>query len=314
MLVTMIKSDPKAREKPCLRCGYSLRRLTDTNYCPECGLSLWLSLNNNDTLEMSNPDWLRRMAVGLWVMAAASVVLAAVLWPPTLDEFRLMRYHQAITAAIREASMTDSTPNLSAVFALRPARPDPGLELTLTVIGGAAFAVYLLGLALLTSSENRYPDRLAGYRAGARATGVVAGLGLLLMLMQATRATPPLGFPVWLTRLAAIAAATLTWAHLAAVARRMPNKRLVRVCTWMLIAAIVSLAYSFIRNSDWMPNLIPLIFLPVGIALMTWVARLLRQAATVADRNWTAETQPSGSSPAAPASAAQGSSPMSAKT
>ena len=44
MPLVIIKSDRRAREKPCLRCGYSLRRI-DSTHCPECGLSVWLSLN-----------------------------------------------------------------------------------------------------------------------------------------------------------------------------------------------------------------------------------------------------------------------------
>ena len=66
MPLVIIKSDRRAREKPCLRCGYSLRRI-DSTHCPECGLSVWLSLNQNDALDFSRPEWLRRMARGLWI-------------------------------------------------------------------------------------------------------------------------------------------------------------------------------------------------------------------------------------------------------
>ena len=77
----MIKADPRAREKPCIRCGYSLRKLTDSNHGPKCGLATWLSLNQNDTPEMSNPAWLGRMAPGLIVMSVAGLVaLAALEW------------------------------------------------------------------------------------------------------------------------------------------------------------------------------------------------------------------------------------------
>src|SRR5512143_277321 len=75
----IIKSDPRAREKPCLRCGYSLRKNLDAKYCPECGLSVWLSLNGNDALDFSNPAWLRRLK---WasLMLAASQGVGLVLW------------------------------------------------------------------------------------------------------------------------------------------------------------------------------------------------------------------------------------------
>src|SRR5215210_3130796 len=69
--VKQFTSDPRAREKPCLRCGTSLRKNLDDKYCPECGLSVWLSLNPNDTLEWSNPPWLRRSAKGAMLLAIA---------------------------------------------------------------------------------------------------------------------------------------------------------------------------------------------------------------------------------------------------
>src|SRR5437764_6386117 len=110
MPLVIIKSDPRAREKPCLRCGYSLRKITDSNYCPECGLSVWLSLNQNDTLEMSNPDWLRRMALGLWVLAAASVIALAVLTPVTIQSFQTMLFRQRFYAALRQGRLDDEEP------------------------------------------------------------------------------------------------------------------------------------------------------------------------------------------------------------
>src|SRR2546423_5256295 len=82
-MATRIVNDPKAREKPCLRCGYSLRKLPDARHCPECGLSVWLSLKQGDSLDLSNPAWLRRLATACWVIAAAhafALALWTVLW------------------------------------------------------------------------------------------------------------------------------------------------------------------------------------------------------------------------------------------
>src|SRR5213592_429230 len=121
MPLTIIKADQRGREKPCLRCGYSLRKITDSNHCPECGLSVWLSLNQNDTLEMSNPDWLRRMAMGLWIMAAASLVAAVAYAPASLQDLRLLQYNQRWFELEREARRFPNEPQRwSAVFAMPP--------------------------------------------------------------------------------------------------------------------------------------------------------------------------------------------------
>src|SRR6185369_2176181 len=58
----------------------SLRKHLDDRYCPDCGLSVWMSLNANDALDYSNANWLRKTSRGAWVMAAIQVVaLAAYL-------------------------------------------------------------------------------------------------------------------------------------------------------------------------------------------------------------------------------------------
>src|SRR5687767_15825931 len=77
MYLKIIKSDPRAREKPCLRCGLSLRKLLDAKHCPQCGLSVWLSLNQNDTMDWSNPAWLRAMSIGAAIMAPAQLLALA---------------------------------------------------------------------------------------------------------------------------------------------------------------------------------------------------------------------------------------------
>src|SRR5258706_15986243 len=82
MPLVLVKSDPKAREKPCLRCGYSLRKIMDARNCPECGLSVWVSLNQNDSLDWSRPEWLRGISLAALVMAAAQglgLLMAGVL-------------------------------------------------------------------------------------------------------------------------------------------------------------------------------------------------------------------------------------------
>jgi hypothetical protein len=293
MPVTIIKADPRAREKPCLRCGYSLRRLTDGTHCPECGLSVWLSLNQNDTLEMSNPEWLRRMAVALWVMAAASLVSLAAYVPTSMQMFRTMQYRQQVHQAMRAAERASDDPNAwAAAIQIRrmpPPRPDPLVMHVLWTVGTLGFVAYNGGLLVLTSDERRYPDRLKSLRVGAKVIAGLAGLAVVMAFLQMLHPTP-LGFPEWTTRLAAVGAAMLAWNYLRVMARRMPHKTLTRVAGWMTVIPLVSLFYSFIRDSDWPPDLIPLLYLPASAVLFLWFARALRQAATVADRNWTTET------------------------
>jgi hypothetical protein len=295
MALTIIKSDPRAREKPCIRCGYSLRKITDSNNCPECGLSVWLSLNQNDTLEMGNPQWLRRMAQGLWVLALASVLAVSAFAPVTLQAFRHMQYRQRLNEAIREAEQAgpsddDATKKWVNRFLLitRP-KPDHYMQLISLLLGGVGIFAYQLGLLILTSNENRYPDRLAGLRIAARIICGVAGLSIILMFTQMLGPTP-LGFPEWMTRLVAISAGMLTWNYLQRLARRMPDKGLARVCGLMMFTPLLSLFYSFIRSSDWLPDVIPLIYLPAAAGLFVWFAILLRRAAREADCHWGTET------------------------
>ena len=77
MPFVMMKPDQRARLKPCLRCGYSLRNNIDARNCPECGLAVRISLANDDSLHMSNPAWLRRLALGAAAFLVAHILLLA---------------------------------------------------------------------------------------------------------------------------------------------------------------------------------------------------------------------------------------------
>jgi len=84
MLVTLVYSDKKAREKPCLRCGRSLRGVVDARHCPECGLAVWLSLGGNDALEWSNPPWLGRLSMVCGMLVLIQMAGMAAFWPMSL--------------------------------------------------------------------------------------------------------------------------------------------------------------------------------------------------------------------------------------
>src|SRR5207302_7520373 len=147
----IVKSDKRAREKPCLRCGYSLRRI-DALHCPECGLSVWRSLNQNDALDWSHPEWLRKLALACFALAAVQG-LGAVTY--VLANFFFLgpvyRLEWLIEAWLRAVRFE---PFIVAAYA-------------------AALAASLL---LLSSHEGRYPDKWRGYRWGCRAAAALAGL------------------------------------------------------------------------------------------------------------------------------------------
>jgi hypothetical protein len=290
MPLVMIKSDPRSREKPCLRCGYSLRKITDSNHCPECGLSLWLSLNQNDTLEMSNPDWLRRMALALWIMAGANLIALIALCPLSLQVVRTTMFQQQRAHIIREAMVSgDPTVIAPKMRALRPHYLDETLINAAILAAAAAFVLSNVGMVLLSSEEGRYPDQLAGFRLGMRIVcGIAALAALLVCLAVVHQSTSP--FAEWLTRLSAVAGAMLTWGYLRRLARRMPHKRLTRITSWMIATPLVSLIYAFIRRWDWPPDLLPLIYLLIAMPLFIWFAILLKRTAKLADSGWASET------------------------
>lgn len=69
-----VMSDPIARLKPCLRCRMSLKGHLDDKYCPQCGLSVWLSLNAGDSLGASNPPWLKKTSLACIVLAITHIL------------------------------------------------------------------------------------------------------------------------------------------------------------------------------------------------------------------------------------------------
>jgi len=291
-MATMIKSDPRAREKPCIRCGYSLRKITDSTHCPECGLSVWLSLNQNDTLEMSNPEWLRRMAWGLLILAVASMLATAAYVPATSQAFRQMQYRQRVHQVLREFDSDDEQGSMvKKLLSIPHPQSNQNVMHFCAGLGGFALVVYQVGLIILTSNEQRYPDRLKAMRVTARVLCALAALALALMFQQMLHPSR-LGSPFvdWMLRLVAVGTGLLTWGYLGRLARRMPHKVMLRVCGGMMLALLFSLFYSFIRNSDWLPDFIPLIYLPASAGAFVWISILLRRAAREADRHWREET------------------------
>jgi hypothetical protein len=303
MPLVMIKSDPRAREKPCIRCGYSLRKVTDSIRCPECGLSVWLSLNQNDTLDNSNPEWLRRTALACWLLAAACVVSLVASLPQMKFTFDDMLYRQERLRVLRQAGAEGADAQKLGRFLATTAPPRPNVPLLrgAQAVGLAALLATFAGLFLLTTHEGRYPDKLATYRVFARVLCAAAALAALLSLPDLLRdryfvIRESLSF----AKLVGLLGLTCAAAYLRELARRAPNPRLARFAGWLAIVPMISLFYTFIRNSDWLPDPFPLLFLPAGAVLFVVFARLLKRDARLADKNWSTETAPEDAPPSRP--------------
>jgi hypothetical protein len=268
MPLVIIKSDRRAREKPCLRCGYSLRRI-DSTHCPECGLSVWLSLNQNDALDWSRPEWLRRMSRGLWIMAAAQGL--------GLISFVLL--------AIVSIAATIGWGPLSLAWIV-----------TAQVISLAYLIIYNAGLLLLTWSEERYPDRLETWRI---ASWIVAGVSAIFGLLLIPLAfVPLLGGMVQLAMdFLILATGIVTLGYLRRLARRIPNSTLARICGWMMLLPVIPFLKVFpfcgvylLMRMLWLGEILPILYLPASAVLFIWFATLFRRAAASAEGSWASET------------------------
>ena len=267
MPLVIIKSDRRAREKPCLRCGYSLRRI-DSTHCPECGLSVWLSLNQNDALDWSRPEWLRRMARGLWIMSAAQGL--------GLVSFVLL-------AIVSIASTMGWRLSLAWLV-------------TAQVISLAYLIIYNAGLLLLTWSEERYPDRLQAWRI---ASWVVAGASALFGLLLIPLAFVPVlgGMVPFAMDFLILATGIVTLGYLRRLARRIPNSTLARICGWMMLLPVIPFLKIFpffgvylLFQMLWLSEILPILYLPVSAVLFIWFATLFRRAAASAEGSWASET------------------------
>jgi hypothetical protein len=276
----MIKSDKRAREKPCLRCGYSLRRI-DALHCPECGLSVWRSLNANDALEWSNPPWLMKLVHACRVLALVQVVgLAAFALSNVVFFLEL----------------------------LGPANP----LLNYWIVGmrflpflTAGYEVGLaFGLFLLAAEEGRYPDKWRPFKWGCR---IVGGLCAFVALWTFLGAGVGLARPQWAIvsiflsyslNFAIIAGVLAAFAYLRKLAQRIPHGRVAKFCGWMLLAPALGLlkavpffaVFIAIDLFGWLLAALPLLYLPASVVLLLWFAKEFRKASIAAEKGWASET------------------------
>jgi hypothetical protein len=254
MPLVLIKSDAKAREKPCLRCGYSLRKITDSRHCPECGLSVWVSLNQNDSLDWSRPEWLRVISIGAVVMAGAqalamaggAIVIGAGLWRNSwVISWMLGAY--------------------------------------LMALGG--------GMVVLAVPEKRYPDQLKGFRWFVGVCGVVMVLlGVAICAMSAL-SRPML--PVFLIEMLLLVGAVATLLYIRKLAHRMGSHKLAKVLGWLLLIPLLKFVQVFPFWGIYLGwhvigvgTVLPWLYVPVSLGILLYLAIGFRRCAKEAEVNW----------------------------
>ena len=265
-----------AREKPCLRCGYSLRQIIDARHCPECGLSVWLSLNQDDVLNRCNPAWVVRQSVAAATLAAIQAIAVAVI---------LGAWLFGIEQALAERMVT--SPVIAEIFL-------SGMYLILTAAG----------MLLLAVPEHRHPDHLKPWRrllaTGSVFTGIAglvfAGYGLPRFL---TSFRPLLRYVIWQQWLgvALIVSSATTLAYLRQLARRVPSATISHFCEWLMLMPALMLVFVVPWVGDLfrfhLGEIVPYVLLSYLLAscgLFSWLASTLRSAATEATRLWASES------------------------
>jgi hypothetical protein len=253
MPLVLIKSDARAREKPCLRCGYSLRKITDSRHCPECGLSVWVSLNQNDSLDWSRPEWLRVISIGAMVMAGA----------------------QALGIACGLMMLLPESYSLRAM----------AIGLYLFMLHG--------GMALLGMPEKRYPDKWKGYRwflLGVAGVGLVVGAAMFAYGVAAPRRW---GWSLVPVEFVLLVGAVATLLYIRKLAHRMGSHKLAKVLGWLLLIPLLKFVQVFPFWGIYLGwhviglgTVLPWLYVPVSLGILLYLAIGFRRCAKEAEVNW----------------------------
>jgi hypothetical protein len=308
--VRQILSDPRAREKPCLRCGRSLRQNLDDRYCPDCGLSVWISLNPNDSLEWSKAGWLSTASKGAWILAGSQVLAFLAYASAGVGYLRWVAYSLTEFDDYMDPSMLATTHpttapefDWSAYYAVTSVPVAIGALLV-----GIYFIANAAGLWLLSADEKRYPDRTRNHRLAAR---IVSGISALIGLLMISLALPRLqdGWPInlwssWvvliLCELTFVGAACCAWLILRRVARRAGKGWLAKLCGYLLFLPAIAFAKALPFFAFWifallrpLANLLPIVYIPLSIYLFVRFALMLQRAVPEAEKAWASETRKS---------------------
>jgi len=258
MPLVIVKSDPRAREKPCLRCGYSLRKIMDARNCPECGLSVWVSLNQNDSLDWSRPEWLRGIALAAMVMAAAQglgILMAVLLVVPQLW----------------------------------------GTLVSAWVVAVYLLAVNA-GMILLGTPEKRYPDKLKGYRWFLVGAGIAGGLMGLIFASYAAMGRsvlPRWGWLFGIVQIVMLVGAAATLLYLRKLAHRLGSHKLAKALGWLLLIPLLKFVQAFPFWGIYLGwqflgigELLPWLYIPLSLGILIYLSIGFRKAAKLAEVNW----------------------------
>jgi hypothetical protein len=291
--------------------------MLDARWCPDCGLSVWMSLNSNDGFENSRPAWLRRTAVSLWLLAAMQLValgaygtaMLGYRFPYLLAEVRstfVTPGGGGVNAADREGDEDADAEQLmeqelDRIYQRYPwlakwaGGPRRGHGQSIPVaVAATLLGVYFAGngaaLWLVTGNERRYPDKLRRVRPWTR--GAAAGTGVVgvLLVLAGMKALASGGWEVrgmgstWaLYGVEALFAVCVlaTWAYLKPLAVRSGRGWLRRVMGWMMFLPVLTFAKALPFVGLWFLYLLtPLVqFVPlVYVPLSVWVMYALGRA------------------------------------
>lgn len=268
----ILVSDKRARQKPCLRCGYSLLRIAGAKNCPECGLAVRVSLAGNSALEWSNPRWQKVIALGFAVLAlgmVCRVVNDATYWVLYWNDEDYFQLREMTYRALEWVS--------------RYSR-----EADLIVCG--------VGLCLLAKAEGRHPDRSRVLR------GISLGAGILLIVLGVVNALMGHGYlwkrffirVMWQQVLpgpwVAIVISVLVCIFGLEIGKRGRSRLLRQLCQAPLWPAGVGLVVWLLElNRVWWPfsSVVLNVAFPVTmIAALGVMVKVLRVGAREAEVNW----------------------------